>query len=204
MIAQFAISILVWEYFYILVEHYGSRALAISNTMRNIFGVFGIFAWAFASTTNTMVSNVMGQRRYHDVMPLVKRIAGISLLFAVVMCALLNAFPGWVLSFYAQSRAFVEEAIPVIRVVSVAFVLMSVGSVCLNAVVGIGKPMVNLCIELITVVVYCVYVYLVLDRWHLSITWGWISEWVYWTSMLGLAGAYLLYCNAKGFGSVKE
>ena len=36
LIAQFAISIITWEYFYILVEHHGARALAISNTMRNV------------------------------------------------------------------------------------------------------------------------------------------------------------------------
>ena len=34
LIAQFAISIITWEYFYILVEHHGARSLAISNTMR--------------------------------------------------------------------------------------------------------------------------------------------------------------------------
>src|SRR5688500_14197358 len=54
LIAQFSISIITWEYFYILIEHHGQRSLAISNTMRNIFGLFGIFSWSFASTTNTM------------------------------------------------------------------------------------------------------------------------------------------------------
>ena len=53
LIVQYAISIMSWEYFYILIEHHGARALAISNTMRNIFGLFGIFSWAFASTANT-------------------------------------------------------------------------------------------------------------------------------------------------------
>ncbi len=40
LIAQYAISIITWEYFYILIEHHGARALAISNTLRNIFGIF--------------------------------------------------------------------------------------------------------------------------------------------------------------------
>ncbi|MFX5634395.1 hypothetical protein ABTE18_21380, partial [Acinetobacter baumannii] len=51
LIAQYGISIITWEFFYILIEHHGSRALAISNTMRNIFGFFGCFTWAFAATT---------------------------------------------------------------------------------------------------------------------------------------------------------
>jgi multidrug resistance protein, MATE family len=44
LIAQYGISILSWEYFYILIEHDGERALAISNTLRNVFGLFGIFS----------------------------------------------------------------------------------------------------------------------------------------------------------------
>jgi multidrug resistance protein, MATE family len=50
LILQYAISIICWEFFYIMIEHHGQRALAISNTMRNIFGFFGVFTWAFAAT----------------------------------------------------------------------------------------------------------------------------------------------------------
>lgn len=74
LILQFAISIMSWEFFYILIEHHGPRALAISNTMRNIFGLFGVFCWAFAATANTMVSNIIGQGRQDEVMPLINRI----------------------------------------------------------------------------------------------------------------------------------
>src|SRR6478735_6798642 len=62
LIFQYAISIISWEFFYILIEHHGARDLAISNTMRNIFGMFGMFTWAFAATSNMMVRNVIGQQ----------------------------------------------------------------------------------------------------------------------------------------------
>ncbi|MBP6358991.1 MAG: MATE family efflux transporter, partial [Sediminibacterium sp.] len=45
-VLQYAISIISWEFFYILIEHHGARDLAVSNTMRNIFGFFGCFTWA--------------------------------------------------------------------------------------------------------------------------------------------------------------
>src|SRR5690606_12556681 len=69
LIFQHAISIISWEFFFILIERNQSTQydLAVSNTMRNIFGFFGVFIWAFAATANTMVSNVMGQRRQEDV-----------------------------------------------------------------------------------------------------------------------------------------
>ena len=42
-------------------------AKAISNIMRNVFGLAGVFVWAFASTTSSMVSNLMGQQREDEV-----------------------------------------------------------------------------------------------------------------------------------------
>ena len=163
LILQYGIAIVTWEYFYILVEHYGARALAVSNTMRNIFGLVGIFSWAFASATNTMVSNLIGQGRSGEVLLLVRRSALVSVWFCFPVIVILNLFPGWFLGFYSLGEDFIGYAIPVVRVVSFALVLMSFGSVWLNAVTGTGRTVVNLAIELITIVVYIIYVYVV-DR----------------------------------------
>ena len=191
LIAQFSISIATWEYFYILIEHHGERPLAISNTMRNIFGLFGIFSWAFASATNTMVSNIIGQGREHEVMSLVMRIVRCSFSFSLVLFLLLNFWPEWFLSFYGQGEDFIREAIPVVRVVSIGLLMMSFGPVWLNAVTGTGNTTVNLWIEMITLLLYLVYVYLVLEVYRLPITWGWASEWVYWSSMFSMAYFYM-------------
>ena len=191
LILQYAISVMSWEYFYILIEHHGARALAISNTMRNIFGFFGIFSWAFASTTNTMVSNIIGQGRQDEVVPLIRRIAKISFSISLFIFTLLTIWPEWFLSFYGQGDAFIQDAKPVVHVVSVALLMMSFSTVWLNAVTGTGNTVVNLIIEFITIIIYSVYVYLVLEYWKMPITWGWGSEWVYWASMFTMAFFYM-------------
>jgi len=191
LIAQYGISILSWEYFYILIEHHGERALAISNTLRNVFGLFGIFSWAFAATTNSMVSNIIGQGKNEEVIPLIRRIVKISFSFSFAIFLLLVVKPEWFLGFYGQSDAFIAEAIPVVYVVSVALLMMSFSTVWLNAVTGTGNTRVNLLIELITIVIYSLYVYLILEYWKLPITWGWASEWVYWISMFSMAFWYM-------------
>ena len=198
LILQFAISIMSWEYFYILVEHHGPRALAISNTMRNIFGLFGIFCWAFASTTNTMVSNIIGQGRQEEVMPLIRRVVKMSLGISLFIFVILNLVPEFFLSFYSQGDEFIAEAVPIVRIVSVALLMMSVGTIWLNAVTGTGNTRVNLLIEFITIVIYCIYVFLVLEYWNLSIGWGWGSEWVYWLSMFTMAFFYMRSGKWKG------
>ena len=191
LIAQYGISIISWEYFYILIEHHGERALAVSNTMRNIFGLFGIFSWAFAAAANTMVSNIIGQGREGEVLPLIRKIVIISLSVSFLLFLLLNLWPETFLSFYGQDEQFIAEGVPVIRIVSVALMLMSFGTIWLNSVTGTGNTTVNLMIELITIVIYCLYVYIVLEYLKLPITWGWASEWVYWLSMFSMAYFYM-------------
>jgi putative MATE family efflux protein len=198
LIAQFAISIITWEYFYILVEHHGARALAISNTMRNVFGFAGIFSWAFAATTNTMVSNILGQGREDEVLPLIRRIVRLSVGCSIIIMLLLNLFPTVFLSFYGQGPEFVKEAIPVMQVVTSALLMMSFGVVWLNAVTGTGNTTINLLIELVTIILYIIYVYVVLEYYFLPITWGWGSEWVYWLSMFSMAFLYMRSGRWKG------
>jgi MATE family multidrug resistance protein len=106
LILQHTISIMSWEFFYILIEHHGKADLAISNTMRNIFGFFGCFTWAFAATANTMVSNVIGQNLQHKVPTLINKIMYWSVGFALLVCIFLNVSAP-VLSIYGQGEDFI-------------------------------------------------------------------------------------------------
>jgi multidrug resistance protein, MATE family len=191
LVLQYSISIASWIFFYILIEHHGRQDLAISNTMRSIFGIFNIFTWAFATTTNAMVSNIIGQGKQDRVEELIGKIVKLSLGFSLVIALLLNIFPRAFLIIYGQDDSFTEAAIPVIRVLSGALILMSFGTIWLNAVTGTGNSRISLLIEMITLVFYCFYVYFVLERWQMSIVAGWMSEWVYWTSTFIFAFWYI-------------
>ena len=188
---QHAISIISWFFFYILVEHHGQTSLAVSNTMRNIFGFFGSFIWAFSSTTNSMVSNVIGQGKKNEVVGLIVRIMFLSSTVALVVCLLLNIFPETFLSIYGQDENFMELGVPVLRVVALAMVFMSVGTIWLNAVTGTGNGKMTFIIELVAISLYCIYVYVVLELQKLSIVWGWLSELLYWTALFSLSFAYI-------------
>jgi multidrug resistance protein, MATE family len=183
LIFQHGISILSWEYFFLLIDAYGEIALAVSNTMRNILGLSGIVTWAFGSTTNAMVSNIIGQGRQDQVGLLIKKILRLSVGSALVIVLLINLFPAFLFSMYGQSGEFVEQAVPVVRVLSMAILIMSFAVVFLNAVTGSGNSRVSLLIEMFALLFYCVYIYLVLDKFFLSITYGWMSEWLYWVCL---------------------
>ena len=192
LVLQYAISIISWEFFFILVSHDGTLALDISQLMRLVFGFCGIFIWAFAATANTMVSNIIGQGRQESVLPLIKRIIFLSAGSSLIIFFPIQLFTKEILSLFNENAAFIELGIPVLRIVGFAILLMSVATICLNSVTGTGNTRVNLMIEIITIILYCFYIYTVMHVKNLPITWGWASEWLYWSSILIMSLIYLL------------
>jgi len=190
---QHASSILAWFFFYILIARNASQTgLAISTAMRTVFGFFGTCFWALAATTNSMVSNVIGQGRRNEVIHLVWKITRLSLSIAVVVCVVLNLFPDLYLSlFRPNDPLFVNEGIPVLRLIGFVTLFLSVGTVWLNAVTGTGNSRVTFLVEISTLVFYCLYVFVVLEIKHLSILWGWLSEILYWTLLFSLSYYYM-------------
>jgi multidrug resistance protein, MATE family len=191
LVLQYLLSIVGWQLFFILIEHYGERPLAISNIMRNIFGVFGIFSWAFASTTNAMVSNVIGQDKKDKVVLLIRKIMLLSFGLTFFLCLLINIFPDLFLSVFHFNKDFIGEAIPVIRIVTIGMLSMSIATVWLNAVTGTGNTRVNLLIEIIAITIYFIYIWLMLDVWKLSLVWAWSSEFLYWVLLFAFSFLYI-------------
>jgi multidrug resistance protein, MATE family len=199
LIFQHAISIISWLFFYVLVErNSGQTGLAVSNAMRNIFGLFGVYVWAFAATSNTMVSNVIGQGRKEEVMGLVKKIMTASVTIALTVAVFLIFFPEAYLSIYGLPAAFIATGIPVVRIVALALVLMSVANIWLNAVTGTGNSRMSFIIEVFAIIFYCCYVYYILELKHFSIAWAWMSEFLYWSIQLILAVWYMRSGRWKG------
>lgn len=151
--------------------------------MRNIFGLFGCFSWAFAATANAMVSNVIGQQKETEVPKLVIRIITLSSGIALVIALFLNLLPNAFLSLFGQGVEFNSAALPVLRVVSFALVLSSFSTILLNTVTASGNTRITFYIEVGAILLYCVYIYLVSEYFFLPIAYGWMSEWLYWTSL---------------------
>lgn len=191
LIFQFTISIISWWFFYLLVEHHGRTSLAVSNSMRNVFGIFGVCIWAFAATTSTMVSNVIGQGKKELVPVIIKKIVRMNAGIMLIVCLLINLFPRSILSIYGQAEDFTLVAVPVLRLTACAMVLMAVAVVWLNAVTGTGSSRITFQNEVVATVSYSIYVYLVLEVYRLPIFWGWMAEILYWTILLTLSYWYI-------------
>ncbi len=198
LIVQFMFSIGGWLIFFIFIEHLGQQSLAASQVLRNIFGIVGIGTWALATTCNTMVSNLIGQGRRRDVMKIIWKICRLSLLYAVVVCSLLLIFSHEFLSIYSNDLSLILFAIPSLRVIVVATLVMSLATVVFNGVVGTGNTLVNLTIEISCVGSYLIYCYFIIRVRHSPLYLCWGSEFVYWIALLIAAGLYLRSGRWKG------
>ena len=122
----------------------------------------------------------------------------LSVIFAVSVCIIINIFPRAFLSVYGQGDAFINHAIPVLRIVSTALVGMAVGTVWVNAVIGTGNSRMNLLIEFVAITLYCAYVWFTLEYKNMPITIGWMSEWIYWLTLFSLSFIYMKSGKWKG------
>jgi len=145
-----------------------------------------------------MVSNVIGQGKNRLVKPLIIRITKLSMGTTLFIFIPAMFFSRELLSLSNTNIEFLDMATPVLKVVAIAILLMSASTIWLNAVTGTGNTVINLSIELITIVLYCIYVYYVMEVWNLSITWGWGSEFVYWISIFVMSFAYIKSGKWKG------
>lgn len=191
LVMQYIISITTWLIFFLLVESKGSMAKSISNVMRNVFGLVGVFVWALASTSNAMVSNLMGQRREDLVLEAIKKISYWSLGLCAFTCLLLNIFPELFFRLFGQDEVFVQAAIPVVRVVSLGMIFMSIANIWLNGVTGTGKTKVNLMIEIIAITLYLIYTWIFMKVHYISLAMAWSNEFIYWTSIFTMAFLFL-------------
>jgi putative MATE family efflux protein len=191
LVLQYLLSIIAWLLFYILIENTGERPLAISNTMRIIFSVLGIFVWPFANTSNAMVSNIIGQGKKDKVQYLIKKIMILSMGFTLLFSLPILAFPEIFLKIFNNDPTFIAEAIPVVRIVTMGTLLMSSATIWLNAVTGTGNTKINLAIEIVAISIYSIYIWQVIYVWKWSLPWAWSSEILYWLLIFIMSFLYI-------------
>jgi Na+-driven multidrug efflux pump len=198
LILQYVISVGFWLVFFLFIEEKGTHAKAISNTMRSVMGLAGIFCWSLCGSVNVMVSNLIGQGRPQDVLRVTTRIALWSGGICSFLLILLNIWPRDFFALFSGDESFIREGISVLRMVSAGMVMMAVANIWLNAITGTGKTKVNLLIEITAVLLYMVYTLYVLKWNYVSLAIAWSNELFYWSFILLFSFLYMKSGKWKG------
>jgi Na+-driven multidrug efflux pump len=182
-----------WLTFFIIIEQSGERALASSNIARSIYIMMMIPLWAFATTTNSLVSNLIGEGNIHLVTKAIKRITLMSLIATALLVIPGSFLPNLILGLYTADASLIVETTPIFYIVMAALIVFSVVIPVYSGVTGTGNTRAGMIIEAITIAAYLLYVYIVVIRFRQGVVVAWLSEFVYFLFMGSLSLAYLRF-----------
>jgi len=171
-----------WFAFFGIIENLGERPLAITNLVRMVYLTLSIPTWGFASGANTLVSNYIAIGKKHEVIPLLWKISKICLTWTCILLLPFLLFPKMILYplFGKQDMSLIVEAQPIFYVMGIILVLFSVSAVFFNGLAATGATSFGLLIQTISVVLYLIYVYVVIELLQGGLGWAWASEIFYW------------------------
>jgi Na+-driven multidrug efflux pump len=182
-----------WIFFFGMVENLGERALAISNLARTVYLLLSIPLWGFSSGVNTLVSNLIGQARHSDVLAAAWKTGKLCWLVSMVMAIPVLFFPGKVLYplLGKSDMTLIGETQPIFYLMLGILSFATFGSVMVNSLSGTGATWFGLRLQVISLVVYLIYIFTVVNVLHSGLFWVWVAEIIYWSVMIMMVVYYL-------------
>ena len=184
---QHTISVSTWFVFFLFIEHLGERALAISNITRGVSGLIWVVLQAFSSTCSTLVSNIIGEGHQDKVMSLVKRILKLSYGIVSILILAICLFPEAIARIYTDIPDLVTASVPAIIVMSSSYFINVAGQIFFLAVSGTGSTSTAFRLELVALVVYVAYCWLIIGHMKMDVAVCWTAEHAY-AGMLLICG----------------
>ena len=188
---QSFVSLSTWFLFFIAVEHLGERSLAISNIVRSISSLLFLTTAAFASTTASLVSNLMGAGEQRQVMALCRKMIKMCYLFILPLIIMIAAFPTFMLRIYTDNMSLVADSVPAMLVLLSAYLLNVPSNILFNTVSGTGNTRSALLMELATLLVYVLYTIYIVLYLKVDVAVAWTTEHIYAIVMILFSYAYL-------------
>jgi putative MATE family efflux protein len=191
--AQYLVSMVTWFIYFIAVEQRSEDALKITNLVRSLYLVYFIPMSAFATTANTLVGNTIGAGNLKNVIPLIRRICGLSVGVVVLMVIVTLIAPEFWISIIAprdQVSIIGETVLPLI-VLLFSLPITSLSIVVFNSISGTGNTKIALILEIAAIAVYMPVMFWIVIYKQMSVAWCWSVEFFYWGPLLIFSVLYL-------------
>ena len=188
---QYFLAMAIWFVFFMALERFGQRQLAVANIVRSVYVVLLIPVQALSTTANTLVSNLIGAGGSSGVITLLHKISRMSFLIMVVCVGLCVAFPGSILSVYTNEEALLVESVSALYVVCGAMLIASLANVYFNGISGTGNTQAALVLEVFVQVFYALYIIVVGMVIQAPVDVCFTTEVIYYVLMLGSSLIYL-------------
>jgi len=176
---EYVLNVSVWLLFFLFIEHLGEEPLAVANIVRSISEVPFVFSAAFASTSATLVSNILGEGHPDGVTQVIRRVVLLCVATMLPLLAFFALCPHLILSLFTDIPSLVSASVPTLWVMCATIVVTLPWNVYLQSVAGTGDTRVCLRIDVVALVIYAVYCTVIIGVLKSSIAVCWTADGVY-------------------------
>ena len=201
---QYFLSFANYFLFFIFIESLGQRALAVSNITRSMYVLFLLPVWGFSSTTATLTSWLCGKNRAGEIPVLVKKACVLALLFVSVIVLAYLPFKVSVLGIFTNDPQLALESLSPCMVAVTATYIMVFAQIVFNTILGRGNTKAGFFIELINMVVYFLYGWLVIYIGQCSVEVAFGAEIAYTAGLLLFSVIYIVWQRKSGKQRIRQ
>lgn len=151
-------SFSVWFIFFVLIEKMGETATGISSITRSIYMILITPCFAFSTTTNTLVSRIIGEGGHDQVFPTINRVLKNCLLCTIPIVIFVSIFPIEIINIYTDDLTFAQLVIPSVIVICCGTIFQCIGNAYFEAVSGTGNTSAALYLESLILVIYTLFI----------------------------------------------
>lgn len=195
LVLQASAGVASWFVLFTLVENMGKRELAISNLARIFYLLLSIPLWGFSVAVNTMVSNAMGSRNFSNVLVIVKKTSILTFVITMIVAIPVLLYPEFFVKPFLNPDQMVVlyQSKGVLRVVLGILVFYILGTILFQALIGTGKVLLSLTIQLICVGFYVILLIVGVKVMGFGLEVTWAMEIIYWIAIYVINLVYFKY-----------
>lgn len=180
-----------WFLFFIAIEHLGECELAAANIVRSISMLFFVIVNSFATTTISLVSNLIGAKQTADVMPACRRVIMLNYAIGIPLILLAFIFSGYLLRLFTGDMEVIRTAFLPFCVMLSTFIISVPAYTYCNTVIGTGNTKIAFIFQMINMAVYLSYLFLLSHSPGIPLAVYWTAEQLYVSMLLVLSMVYL-------------
>ena len=184
----------IWFIFFILIEKMGETATGISSIVRSIYMILITPCFAFATTTNTLVSRTIGEGHSDQVFSTINKILKNCILCTIPIVIIVAVFPLQIARIYTDDLTLANLVIPSIYVICFGTIFQGIGNAYFEAVSGTGNTSAALYLEAVILLIYIVFIW-VMTKVTSEVQWVWTAEILYGVLLGIICGLYMKFAK---------
>ena len=192
-VAQTIVALGSWFLFVTFIEKLGERPLAITNLIRIVYLILMVPCWGFASGTHTLVSNLIGQNKMDQILPLAWKTAQLSFTVTMLIAIPVCLWPDYILYplLGSEDMTLFKESATIFKTLLMIIAIYSISTIFYNAISGTGATYFALKVQGFFTGLYLIGVYYIVHFTNGGVAWAWSVEIIYWVIILAVSYWYL-------------